>query len=154
MSNGSVPKIDHVRLYIPRNGGTLPIYDLAAVAEAVNLEPKQLDNLLSRNYLPGVERKRRGVARRLTSDVVVVISLARELASALGIPLANALPFAQAAIDQEPLQIELGRFVTMRIDKASLRASIAERLDAAVETVGRRRRGRPPRKAAPNEHRE
>ena len=121
----------------------MPIYDLAAVAEAVNLEPKQLDNLLSRNSLPGVERKRRGVARRLNTDVAIIIGLARELSTALEIPLGSALHFSQRVAGSDPAPIELGEFTTLHIDQRSLRASITARLDNAVEAVGRRRRGRP-----------
>jgi hypothetical protein len=128
----------------------MPIYDLAAVAEALDLTPKQLDNLLSRNHLPGIERKRRGIARRITSDVAAVVCLARELSAALSVPLANVLGFSQAAIEHGAQQIELGRFTKLSIDQPALRASVAERLDAAVETVGRRRRGRPPRRREPN----
>jgi hypothetical protein len=132
----------------------LPVYDLAAVAEAVKLEPKQLDNLISRNELLGVERKNRGVARRLTSDVAVTICLARELSSAFDVPLAKALHFAQRVIGQGSVDVDLGQFMTLRVDERALRESIAVRLDTAVEIVGRRRRGRPPRNAAPDHGRE
>ena len=129
----------------------MPIYDLAAVAEALDLTPKQLDNLLSRNHLPGVERKKRGIARRITSDVAAVVCLARELSAALSVPLANVLGFSQAAaIEHGAQQIELGRFTKLSIDQPALRALVAQRLDAAVETVGRRRRGRPPRRREQN----
>jgi hypothetical protein len=132
----------------------LPVYDLAAVAEAVNLDQKQLDNLISRNALPGVERKNRGVARRLTSDVAVTLCLARELAVAFEVPLAKALPFAQKVIGSGAIDLDLGQFMTLRVDEPALRASIAGRLDTAVEIVGRRRRGRPPRNAALDHGRE
>ena len=128
----------------------MPIYDLAAVAEALDLGPKQLDNILSRNSLPGVERKKRGVARRISSDVAAVICLARELSVALGVPLANVLRFAQATSERATQQIELGQFTKLSIDQPRLRASVADRLDAAVETVGRRRRGRPPKRREAN----
>jgi hypothetical protein len=123
----------------------LPIYDLAAVAEAVNLEPKQLDNLLSRNQLPGVDRTKRGVSRRLNTEVAIILCLARELSQALHIPLGSALHFAKAVVGPDPASIELGDFVTLQIDQPLLRSAITARLDAAVETVGRRRRGRPRR---------
>lgn len=123
----------------------MPIYDLAAVAEAVNLEPKQLDNLLSRNQIPGVDRTKRGVSRRLSTDVAIILCLARELSQALRIPIGSALHFAKTAVRPDPAPIELGNFVTLQIDQHLLRSSITARLDAAVETVGRRRRGRPRR---------
>jgi hypothetical protein len=119
---------------------------LAAVAEAVNLEPKQLDNLLSRNQIPGVDRTKRGVSRRLTTEGAIILCLARELSEALRIPLGSALHFAKTAVGLDPVPIELGNFVTLQIDQDLLRSSITARLDAAVETVGRRRRGRPTRR--------
>jgi len=121
----------------------LAVYDLAAVAEAVNLEPKQLDNLLSRNHLPGVNRTKRGVARRINTEVAVILCLARQLSQALGIPLGSALRFARTVVGHDPTPIELGDFVTLQIDRQLLHTSITTRLDAAVEAVGRRRRGRP-----------
>jgi len=123
----------------------LPIYDLAAVAEAVNLEPKQLDNLLSRNHLPGVDRTKRGVSRRLNTEVAIILCLARELSQALHIPLGSALRFAKTAVGPDAAPIDLGNFATLQIDQQLLRSSITARLDAAVEAVGRRRRGRPRR---------
>jgi len=124
----------------------LPVYDVAAVAEALDLESKQLDNLLSRNELSGVERKRRGVARRLTPESAVVIGFARELANALAIPLGSALSFAETVVRQNRRDIAIGSFATLRVDLFSLRAATYTRLDAAVELVGRRRRGRPRRR--------
>jgi hypothetical protein len=59
------------------------VYDVSAVAHALDLELKQLDNLLSRNTLAGVEKKRRGLARRLTPEIAVVIRLAKELSESL-----------------------------------------------------------------------
>lgn len=125
----------------------MPLYDLAAVAEALDLEPKQLDNLLSRNEIAGVERKKRGVTRRLTTDVAVVIRIARELSISLRIPLGSALPLAQQIASLQASDLELGRFITLRVDLESLRKVLSLRLDSAVEAVGRRRRGRPPRRA-------
>jgi hypothetical protein len=122
------------------------VYDVAAVAEALDLESKQLDNLLSRNELPGVDRKRRGVARRLTPESAVVIGLARELANALAIPVGSALSFAEAVVRQDLRDIEIGTYATLRVDLPALRAATYLRLDAAVELVGRRRRGRPQRR--------
>ena len=124
----------------------MPVYDVAAVAEALDLESRQLDNLLSRNELSGVDRKRRGVARRLTPESAVVIGFARELANALAVPLGSVLSFAETVVRQDRRDIEIGSFATLRVDLSSLRAATYTRLDAAVELVGRRRRGRPRRR--------
>ena len=121
----------------------LPFYDLSAVAQALDIQYRQLDNMLSRNDLAGVERKKRGVTRRLTTDAVVVIHLAWELASGLKMSIGDALQLA-ADLERAPgHDLAIGRFATLRVDVSALRASTLERLNTAVELVGRRRRGRP-----------
>lgn len=128
----------------------MPVYDLTAVAHALDVDLKQLDNLLSRNALPGVEKRRRGVARRLTPDVAVVIRLARELSEALGVSVGALLSVANAIERGATNEVQFGEFVTLHVDRDALRTSTLARLDAAVEVIGTRRRGRPPgRERAP-----
>jgi hypothetical protein len=129
----------------------LPVYDVSAVAEALDFDLKQLDNLLSRNRLPGLEKKRRGLARRLTVDTAVVIRLAIELAHAFDTPPGSLLQFARKLAQGDSSEMALGKFLTLQIDLTGLRASTIGRLDNAVETVGRRRRGRPPSRARTKE---
>lgn len=122
----------------------MPFYDLTAVAHAVDLEPKQLDNLLSRNTLQGVEKKKRGVARRLTPDVVVVIRVAKEIADALQLSIGSLFGASQQIAMTDRGELDLGHFATLRIDMPALRSTTLARLDEAVEAVGRRQRGRRP----------
>ena len=124
----------------------MPVYDLTAVAHAVDLDPKQLDNLLSRNALPGVHKKRRGLARKLTPDVVVVIRLAKDLADGFQLSIGSLLALSQQIANGNRIELDLGPFVTVRIDLNALRTTTLSRLDEAVEAVGRRPRGRPPRR--------
>ena len=127
----------------------MPVYDLAAVAHAIDIDLKQLDNLLSRNTLPGVERRRRGIARRLTPDVVVVIRLARDLAEALGVSAGTLLSVANSIERGATNEVRFGEYVTLYVDRDALRMSTLVRLDAAVEVIGTRRRGRPPGRKRP-----
>ncbi len=124
----------------------MPVYDVSAVAHALDLELKQLDNLLSRNVLAGVEKKRRGLARRLTPDVAVVIRLAKELSEALGVSTGSMLPIAHDIERSSAEDVQLSEFLTLHVDRNALRASTLARLDSAVEVIGTRRRGRPPRR--------
>ena len=124
----------------------MPFYDLSAVAHAIDFDVKQLDNLLSRNALPGVDKKRRGVSRRLTPDVAVAIRLAKELSDVLGVSPGSLLSIASRIERDGRDEIGMGRFATLRVDLPSLRASTLARLDDAVEVVGRRQRGRPPKR--------
>ena len=121
----------------------MPFYDVPAVAEAVRMGEKQLDNLLSRNELIGVERRTRGVSRRLSVDAAVTIQLASELATVLGMPIGHALRVSRALQEHEGRAIRVGTFATLQIDLPALRATTLARLDSAVELVGRRKRGRP-----------
>jgi len=122
----------------------LPIYDLSAVAHAIDLTPKQLDNLLSRNAIDGVERKRRGVTRRISPEAAVTIEIAWRLSEGTQIPIAAALDISQRLAVAPEHRVGLGEFLSIAVEFGALRANTLERLDAAVEAVGRRRRGRPP----------
>ena len=122
----------------------MPVYDLTAVAHALDIDLKQLDNLLSRNALSGVERRRRGIARRLTPDVAVVIRIAREISDAFGVPVGTLLSVAGSIERSATNEMRLGKYLTLRIDRDALRTSTLARLDTAVEVIGPRRRGRPP----------
>jgi hypothetical protein len=124
----------------------LPIYDLSAVAHALDIPPKQLDNMLSRNELHGVERKRRGVTRRITVDAAVVINLASQLSNEVRVPIAAALALSSQLVVANG-SLGLGEFLAITVDLLRLRANTITRLDSAVEAVGRRRRGRPPGRA-------
>ena len=122
----------------------MPFYSVSAVAEAVGMSEKQLDNMLSRNALVGVERKARGVARRISADAAVTINLASGLSESLRVPIGAAIGIATQLQTTNEHVIGVGAFLTLRADMTALRIATLARLDMAVETVGRRRRGRPP----------
>ncbi|HEX6053431.1 MAG TPA: hypothetical protein VFZ21_29385 [Gemmatimonadaceae bacterium] len=128
----------------------MPVYDVAAAAEALGVSAKQVDNILSRNSLPGVEHKRRGVSRRITPEAVVTLSIILELGDALGLPVPSAFGVAQALREHGGV-LELGPFARISVDFDALHTSTVARLDAAVEAVGRRPRGRRPKRRHPTE---
>ena len=119
----------------------MPIYDTAAAAEALGVSAKQLDNILSRHTLPGIEKQRRGVGRRIGSDAVLAVFIAVEIVRAARMPLAVALQLARTSL-MTGGEAMVGQFAVLTIDLAAVRASVAARLDAAVELVGKRPRGR------------
>jgi len=123
----------------------LPVYDVSAVAHAIGIDVKQLDNILSRNFLNGVDRRTRGVSRRISSDAAITLQLACDLAAALEVPVAVALRISQMLQQNDGEPVAVGRFASLRADVVALRTTTVARLDTAVELVGRRRRGRPPR---------
>ena len=122
----------------------MPVYDVAALAEAFEVNERQLDNLLSRNEIAGVERRTRGVTRRVTLDAAVAIRVALELTNELRVPSAHALRIASRITANPSEEVAVGSYGSLRFDVATIRGSTLERLDSAVEAVGRRRRGRPP----------
>jgi hypothetical protein len=127
----------------------LPFYNLAAVAHAVELHPKQLDNLLSRNRLPGIAKNGRGLTRRFSREVAVVVRLAIDLGRTLDIPIGTLLDIASRIERGDARLLAVGSFGRLEIDLPALRASVASRLDEAVEVLGRRSRGRPSKAPIP-----
>ena len=128
----------------------MPVYDVAAAAEALGVPAKQVDNILSRNSLPGVEHKRRGVSRRIAPEAVVTLAITLELGDALGLTVPSALGVARA-LREHGGTLDLGPFARISVDLEALQASTVARLDAAVEAVGRRPRGRRPTRRRPND---
>ena len=126
----------------------MPLYDVTAAAHAIDLDPKQLDNLLSRNALLGIEKQKRGIARRLTPDLVVTIRLAKELAEAFQLSTGSLFWLAQRIVQEHRNELPVSAFATLNVDLEGLRAATLDQLDAAVEVVGRRKRGRPPTRLA------
>jgi hypothetical protein len=74
------------------------------------------------------------------------------LSEVLGVPPGSLLAIASRIQRDGHDEIDMGGFATLRVDLSLLRASTLARLDNAVEVVGRRRRGRPPRRF-PQTHR-
>jgi len=101
--------------------------------------------LLSRNELEGVERKTRGVTRRISSDAAVAINIAWQLSATTKLPIASALELSRRLTVDSDHSIAVGDHLTLAVNLAAIRADTLARLDAAVETIGRRRRGRPPK---------
>ena len=120
----------------------MPLYNVAAVAEALDVPMRQVDNILSRHEIAGVERKRRGVTRRITSDAVVTLRLALELGQSLHVPIGAAIEIAQR-LERNGGTTPIGVFGMVSINMHALRATTSDQLDRAVELVGRRPRGRP-----------
>jgi hypothetical protein len=104
---------------------------------------KWLDNTLSHHRVSGILQKRQGVARRLTIDGLLTLSVAIALIKDLAIPLLAALLVADKLIRNG------GRYtspegIDIRVDLETLGAGLLERLENAVEIAPVPRRGRPP----------
>ena len=119
-------------------------YDVRIAALACDVDAKWLDNLLSHFTLPGVERARQGVERRIGVDGLVAIELVKSLAAEAGLPLRHAAELARACHGkQSPVTIELAANIELRIDLTAIAAHVNSRLPDAIEAAPRVKRGRP-----------
>jgi hypothetical protein len=110
---------------------------------------KWLDNLLSRHSLPGVDRDRQGVERRISDEGMLAVELCRILNLELGVSLSQAAEIAthclRTATDSE-LSYTTPSGMTLSLSVGSTRARLRERTMEAVEMVGATPRGRRPRR--------
>jgi hypothetical protein len=128
-------------------------YDVHATALALDVAPKWLDNLLSHHGIPGSKKGRQGVARRITNQSLTAIEVVRMLRTDLGVPIARAVELTAALLDKRQgdgdarMITDSGVVVTIPI--AAIEARLRQQMVSALESVGQRRRGRPPRARPP-----
>lgn len=125
-------------------------YTVKAVALALGVPSKWTDNLLSRHALPGVERSRQGVERRVSDEGLLAIELARILNLELGVSLERAAAIARDMVNSRTAS-EMG-FATpsglsLHFPVAEIEQRLRQRMMDALEATARVPRGRPPRSA-------
>lgn len=128
----------------------------ATAAEVLGVSRRTLDALLARLGDAAIPKGRQGVDRRIPIALLETLALTLELSRGLGLAASEAFhrsrallsnnDSARAATAEEPPADEMpvGDFSTLVVDVGALRASMAVRLEAAIESVVRPRRGRPP----------
>jgi len=117
-------------------------YTVATAALTLETSVKWLDNVLSHNRVSGVARERQGIARRLTVEGLVALSLTVLLVQELGLPTAKAITVAENLASGEGQYITpLG--LTLTLDLSSFQADLLDRLESAVEVAPVPKRGRP-----------
>jgi hypothetical protein len=119
-------------------------YTIATAALALGVSDKWLDNTLSHFKVEGVRQKRQGVARQLTVDSLLVLSVATILGAQLHVPLGTSIDIAQRLIAAGGHHQTEG-ILELHLDLQIVRARLFERLEHAVETAPTPRRGRPPK---------
>lgn len=122
-------------------------YDIAIASLAVDAPLKWMDNLLSQHDVPDVVVERRGVARRIPYGALVRIALVRELHTALGMSVRDAVGLAGELLGPGSGDRPFGA-VRIVLDRAILEQSVDRRLRHALESAPAPRRGRPPRRDA------
>lgn len=128
----------------------------ATAAAILELDQKTFDNLLLRLGGAGLPPGRQGVERRIPVALLEDLMLTRDLHQALGIPTREAFAVARRLMGRSEQtgdtlspdaefvgSLQAGAFVQVGADLRALRDHVQSRLEAAVEIVVRRPRGRP-----------
>jgi hypothetical protein len=119
-------------------------YTIATAALTLEMPAKWLDNTLSHIKIPGVLQEKQGVARRITIDGLLILSIAALLINELGISLSRAIRMAATLARDNGLYTSTGG-VAVQLDLEGLRFKLLERLEHAVEVAPIPKRGRPPK---------
>lgn len=121
----------------------------ATAAAVLQLDRKAFDNLLQRLGESSAPRGRQGVERRIGLSQLEELFLTSELSTHLGLSAREANRLARALIEADaPGRLQMGPLVRLEMDLPALRNELRRRYEAAVESVVRPRRGRPPRRLA------
>ena len=109
--------------------------------------------MLARIGESAVPKGRQGVDRRIPVQLLPVLALTLEMSNGLGIPTRDAFDRARSILDSSmtddgghrpPIELAIGEFSTLQVDVVALKGLVEARLEAAIESVVRPRRGRPP----------
>jgi hypothetical protein len=122
-------------------------YTVGTVALALNVPGKWIDNVLSHHPVAGVTQRRQGVARKVSPEGMLQLSLAIILIEDLEIPTAPALRLAESMSDADG-NLQTASGLRINIDLPAIRAALESRLAQAVEIAPVPRRGRPPQSAS------
>lgn len=112
----------------------------ATAAAAIGVSVKALDNLLTRIDLPEALSGRQGVERRIPVSLLPELLLSTEIAQKLDIPVKSAFAIARRLVAGT---LDLRPILRLQADLPAVRSEVDEHLELAIETVVRRRRGRP-----------
>jgi hypothetical protein len=119
-------------------------YTVATAALAIGMPIKWVDNVLSHYRLIGIRQNRQGVARRLSIEGLLVLSLTALLIEELGLSTPKAIVAAEGIVNSGG-RYSNARGVTIELDLAAFRSGLLEQLEHAVEVAPIPRRGRPPK---------
>jgi hypothetical protein len=98
--------------------------------------------------LPGVERGRQGVERRVSDEGLLAIEFARMLNLELGVSMERAAEIAREAMSSRTpggMSFVTSSGLSLHFPVAEIERRLRERMLDALEATARRRRGRPPR---------
>ena len=127
-------------------------YSVRAVSLALRVSDKWTDNLLSRHPLPGVERSRQGIERRINDEGLLAIEFARILNLELGVSMERAAAIARDAMNARTrgeTSFATPSGLSLHFPNADIERRLRERMMDALEATARKPRGRPPRSEKP-----
>ena len=119
-------------------------YTIATAALTLEMPAKWLDNTLSHIKIRGVRQEKQGVARHITIDGLLILSITALLIVELGISLSRAARMAETLANNNGLYTSPGG-VGIQLDLEALGSKLLERLEHAVEVAPIPKRGRPPK---------
>ena len=119
-------------------------YTIATAALALETSVKWLDNTLSHYRVSGVVQQKQGVARRITVDGLITLSIVLVLTAELGSTVATAIQISQKLIAGGGA-FESPSGFRIVLDLEAFRNRLISRLEKAVEAAPLPRRGRPPK---------
>ena len=119
-------------------------YTIGTAALTLQVTIKWLDNALSHYKVAGVHQEKQGVARRLTIEGLLRLAVATILVRELGLPLPTAIEIAEV-ITQSDGHFTSTSGLRLELDLKTLRTTLLERLEHAVEIAPIPKRGRPPK---------
>jgi hypothetical protein len=117
-------------------------YTIATAALTLEMPVKWLDNTLSHIKVRGVHQEKQGVARRITIDGLLILSMAALLIRQLDIPLSRAVVLAEKLASNNGMYA-FPDGIGIQLDLEELRIKLLERLEHAVEIAPIPKRGRP-----------
>src|SRR5213078_2226856 len=121
-------------------------YTIATAALALGTSSKWLDNTLSHYTIAGVAQKKQGVARGITIEALLTLSVTLLLAANVGSPLATALEVAERMTKNNGA-LEFANGLRLELDLQDFKDRLLQKLEQAVEIAPLPRRGRPPKNA-------
>jgi hypothetical protein len=120
----------------------LPQYSSRAVALALGIPPKELDNLISRVAVPSIPGGTQGRDRRIGLEAVLHLAVMREIRLFLGCSWKHASSLA-SQVRGNAAASNARQTVSLRVELERIREELPARLADASEYVVPRARGRP-----------
>ena len=116
----------------------------ATAAAAIGIPSKRLDNILAREARGLLPSGAQGRARRVSVEVIEIVSLGMVLGRDLGVPMAKALELASRLL-ASPTRgvIEFGALGRLQFDVGRLRRAIEDAVTESIEQTPTPPRGRP-----------